>query len=61
VDGQQLGAELHRRAHRAPHRLGDVVQLEVEEDAPAARLHGVDGPRPLGQEQLYVLLRKYFA
>ena len=52
VHGQQLGLDARRRGDRARHRLGDVVQLEVEEDAPAARAHQLDGALALGDEQL---------
>ena len=44
--------DARRRRHRARHRLGDVVQLEVQEDAPAARPHRLDGALALGHEQL---------
>jgi hypothetical protein len=33
VDREQLDAHLRRDLGGAPHRLRDVVQLEVEEDA----------------------------
>src|SRR6185312_10314086 len=51
-DGQQLRFDPRRGRHRARHRLRDVVQLEVQEDPPAARADQLDGPLALGDEQL---------
>ena len=39
-------------AHRARDRLGDVVQLEIEEHAPAPGAHQLDRALALGDEQL---------
>ena len=39
-------------AHRTGHGVGDVVQLEVEEDRQTQRRHRLDPARALGGEEL---------
>src|SRR3569833_2868768 len=52
MDGQEVGLDALGGGHGARHRLGDVVELQVQEQAPAALAHGLDGPLALGHEQL---------
>ena len=52
VHRQQLDADLGGDLGGAPHRLGDVVQLEIEEDALVALVQLVDERAPFGDVQL---------
>ena len=49
---QHGDAEPGHLAHRTGHRVGDVVQLQVEEDRQPERGHRLDPARALGGEEL---------
>ena len=52
VDGHHLDAVLEGRPDRPGHGVGDVVELEVEEDILAQGLELAEERRPLGREEL---------
>ena len=52
MHGQQVGPQLRRLGSGAAHSVRDIVQLEVEEHAPAAPGQSAHGFRARGGEQL---------
>src|SRR6266699_1877110 len=52
VDVEHEDAQPHRLARGPLHGIGDIVELENEEDLAPALAHGLDGGRTEGGEEL---------